>query len=50
MERRTKHIIHNPDRRKRWFDRRQRSGPFRWLFTPVGMLARRAAAAVLGIF
>ena len=21
MERRTKHIIHNPDRRKRWFDR-----------------------------
>ena len=50
MNRRTKHLPHVPDRRKRWFDRRQHSGPFRFLFIPVGLLARRAAAVVLGIF
>ena len=50
MNRRTKHLPHVPDRRSRWFDRRQHGGPFRFLFIPVGLLARRAAAVVLGIF
>jgi hypothetical protein len=38
------------DRRIRWCDRREHHGPLRILFIPVGELARRAAAAVLGIF
>ena len=50
MNRRTQHLPHVPDRRKNWFDRRQHHGPFRWLFIPVGDLARRAAAVVLAIF
>ena len=50
MNRRTKHLPHVPDRRKNWFDRRQHGGPFRWLWIPVGELARRAATSILAIF
>lgn len=50
MNRRKTQAYITRERRTRWFDRRRHTGPFRWLWIPVGMLARRAASAVLGIF
>ena len=50
MNRRARLVPVPHDRRVRWFERRQHAGPFRFLWIPVGDLARRTAAVVLSIF